>query len=111
NRGDFSAPSHSNSSFHGIVPTLHRRPFSISNLRFSDLFAARQNRISITLCAWRTGCRLGGDQLIDHRRVASGRRQERAGGNSGEMESVSMQTVTRWTYELKRWTNCSGFFI
>ena len=95
-------------SFHGIVPALHCGAFSISNLRFSDLSAAGQNCISVALFVYRTGCRLGGDQLIDDRLVARGSRHERAGGNPGEMESVSGQNVTKLTGERERWTSRSG---
>ena len=37
-----------------------------------------------------------------------GSRHERAGGNPGEMESVSGQNVTKLTGERERWTSRSG---
>jgi hypothetical protein len=91
------------------VPALHCGAFSISNLRFFDLSAGGQNCISVALFVYRTGCRLGGDQLIDVRLVARGSRHERAGGNPGEMESVSGQNVTRLTNERERWTRRPDF--
>jgi hypothetical protein len=41
--------------------------------------------------------------------VARGSRHERAGGNLGEMESVSGQNVTRLAGERQRWTRRLGF--
>ena len=96
-------------SFMGLCPTLPCGAFSISNLRFSDLSAAGQNCISVALFVYRTGCCLGCDQLIDDRLVACGSRHECAGGNPGEMESVSGQNVTKLTGERERWTSRSGF--
>jgi hypothetical protein len=90
------------------VPALHCGAFSISNLRFSDLSAGGQNCISVALFVYRTGCRLGGHQLIDDRFVARGSRHERAGGNPDEMESVSRENVTKLTGERERWTSRSG---
>ena len=109
NRRDFSASGYRDSVFHGIVPALHCGAFSISNLRFSDLSAAGQNCISVALFVYRIRCRLDSDQLIDDRLVARGSRHERAGGNPGEMESVSGPSVTRLTGERERWTSRSGF--
>ena len=65
--------------------------------------------ISVALFAYRARYRLGGDQLIDDRLVARGSRHERAGGNPGEMESVSGQNVTKLTGERERWTSRPGF--
>jgi hypothetical protein len=40
--------------------------------------------------------------------VARGSRHERAGGNPGEMESVSRQNVTKLTCEQELWTSRFG---
>ena len=79
-------------------------------LIFAFLIFLRQGKIAFQLryLLYRTGCRLGGDQLIVDRFVARGSRHERAGGNPGEMESVSGQNVTKLTGERERWTSRSG---
>jgi hypothetical protein len=80
-------------------------------LIFAFLIFLRQGKIAFRLryLLIGTGCCLGGDQLIDDRLVARGSRHECAGGNPGEMESVSRQNVTKLTGERERWTSRPGF--